>query len=162
MKNCHRCRRRASTARWLPFAPMARNDAKLEQLAKVRLFASCTKKELTQIGRASTEASVPAGKVLCEEGTPGHEFFLVLDGQATVRRNGRKVATYAPGASFGEMALLDRGPRSATVTADTDMSLLVIGQREFSGVLDEIPALAHKLLSVMAARLREADAKLFS
>ena len=57
------------------------------------------------------------------------------------------------------MALLDRGPRSATIVADTPMTLLVLGQREFSGVLDEIPGLAHKLLSTMAARLREADTK---
>lgn len=134
-------------------------DSKLDHLSQVRLFSALSKKELTTIGRASDEVKVPAGKVLVEEGSPGHEFFLILDGTATVKKNGRKVATLTTGQYFGEMALLDRGPRSAAVSADTDMTLLVLGQREFSGLLDEIPGLAHKILSTMAARLREADSK---
>lgn len=134
-------------------------DSKLDHLAQVRLFSALSKKELTTIGRASDEVKVPAGKVLVEEDSPGHEFFLILEGTATVKRGGRKIATLGPGQYFGEMALLDRGPRSATVVADNDMTLLVLGQREFSGVLDEIPGVAHKLLGTMAARLREADSK---
>src|SRR5205085_9940340 len=94
-----------------------------------------------------------------EEGAPGHESSLILDGSASVFRDGRKIATLGPGQYFGEMALLDRGPRSATVTADTDMTMLVLGQREFAGVLDEVPGLARKLLAAMAVRLREADTK---
>ena len=138
---------------------MARKDNKLDHLGQVRLFRACSKKELQTIGRASDEVRVSAGKTLVEEGRSGHEFFLILDGKATISRNGRKVATVGPGDYFGELALLDRGPRNATVTADTDMDVLVLGQREFSGVLDEVPTIAHKLLSSMAARLREADAK---
>ena len=134
-------------------------DSKLDHLAQVRLFAALSKKELTTIGRASDEVKIPAGKVVVEEGSTGHEFFLILDGTATVKRGGRKIATLSTGQYFGEMALLDRGPRSATVVADNDMTLLVLGQREFSGVLDEIPGVAHKLLGTMAARLREADSK---
>jgi CRP-like cAMP-binding protein len=76
-----------------------------------------------------------------------------------VRRNNRKVATLGPGQYFGEMALLDRRPRSATVTSETDMTLLVLGQRQFNGVLDAVPALARKMLAAMATRLREADEK---
>jgi len=76
-----------------------------------------------------------------------------------VRRGGRRIAMLGPGQYFGEMALLDRGPRTATIVADTDMSLLVLGQREFAGLLDQIPSLSYKLLATMAARLREADAK---
>jgi CRP-like cAMP-binding protein len=144
------------------FPAMPRKDSKLDHLAQVRLFRACSNKELTIIGRASDEVRVPAGKVLCEEGSPGHEFYLVLDGTATVSRKKRKVATVGPGQYFGEMALLDRGPRSATVVADTDMDVLVLGQREFAGVIDEVPALAHKLLTTMAQRLRESDAKAFS
>jgi CRP-like cAMP-binding protein len=94
-----------------------------------------------------------------KEGTPGHEFFLILKGEATVKRNGRKVATLGEGQYFGELALLDRGPRNATVAAETPMELLVLGQREFAGILDEVPGLAHKLLTIMAARVREADAR---
>jgi len=135
---------------------MAR-DSKLDHLAQVRLFSAFNKKELTLIGKASDEVGVPAGKTLVTEGTPGHEFFLILNGEASVRRNGRKVATLKDGQYFGELALLDRGPRNATVVAETPMQLLVLGQREFSGILDEVPGLAHKLLTIMAARLREAD-----
>jgi CRP-like cAMP-binding protein len=139
---------------------MARGkDNKLEHLAQVRLFSACNKKELGLIGKASDEIRVPAGKVLCEQGKPGFEFYLILDGEASVRRNDKKVATLGPGGSFGELALLTRLPRNATVAADTDMELLVLGQREFSGLLDEVPGMAHKLLSSMAARLYEADAK---
>ena len=134
-------------------------DSKLDHLAQVRLFSALSKKELTMIGRASDEVKVPAGKVIVEEGSPGHEFFLILSGTAAVKRNNRKIATLGTGQYFGEMALLDRGPRSASIAAETDMTLLVLGQREFSGLLDEIPGLAHKILSTMAARLREADSK---
>jgi CRP/FNR family cyclic AMP-dependent transcriptional regulator len=141
---------------------MARKDAKLEHLANVRLFAACTKKELTLIGRASDEITVRAGKELVAEGSVGHEFFLILAGQAAVKRGGRKVATLGPGQYFGELALLDRGLRTASVVAETDLDLLVLGQREFSAVLDEVPGLAHKLLTMMAGRLREADAKAVS
>ncbi len=76
-----------------------------------------------------------------------------------MRRNNRKVATLGPGQYFGEMALLDRRPRSATVVSETDMTLLVLGQRQFNGVLDAVPALSRKMLAAMATRLREADEK---
>lgn len=138
---------------------MARKDQKLEQLGRMWLFSACTKRDLQVIGRASDEVAVAAGKALTEEGRPGHEFYLILDGEATVRRNGRKVATLGAGQYFGELSLLDRGPRTATVTAETDMRLLVLGQREFNGILDEVPGLAHKLLRTMSERLRDSDAK---
>lgn len=134
-------------------------DSKLDHLARVRLFSALSKKELGLVGRASDEVNVSAGKVLCEEGQAGHEFYLILAGTATVKRGGKKVATLQPGSYFGELALLDRSPRNATVVADSDMDLVVLGQREFSGLLDEIPGLAHKLLTSMAGRLREADAR---
>jgi CRP-like cAMP-binding protein len=137
---------------------MAR-DSKLEQLSQVRLFSAFNKKELGLIARASDEISVTAGKELVKEGTPGHEFFLILDGECSVRREGRHIATLKEGAYFGELALLDHAPRNATVVAETDTSLLVLGQREFNGVLDEVPVLAHKMLTIMAGRVREADAR---
>src|SRR2546423_14374551 len=96
---------------------MARKDTKLDHLARVRLFSACSKKELNTIGRASDEISVPAGKVLCEEGKPGHEFYLVLEGGVSVRRGQRKLADLGPGRHFGELSLLHRGPRHATVIA---------------------------------------------
>ena len=78
-----------------------------------------------------------------------------------MKRNGRKVATFGPGDHFGELALLDGGPRTATIVADTPMRVLVIGQREFAGVLDEVPGLAHKVLASLASTIRELDQKAF-
>ena len=134
------------------------HDAKLDRLGKVRLFSACTKKELAHIGRASDEITVPAGKALVTEGAAGHEFFLILDGKASVTRGGTEVAALEAGDYFGELALLDRGPRNATVTAVTPMTVVVLGQREFSALLDEVPGLAHKLLIAMSHRVREGDA----
>lgn len=134
---------------------MAPKDSKLADLGRLWLFSSLSKKELGILGRAADEVRVPKGKVLTEEGKPGHEFFLVIEGQAVITRGGREVARTGPGQVFGELSLLDRGPRSATVTAETDMTLLVLGQREFSGVIDEVPGLAHKLLATLAAKLRD-------
>jgi len=140
---------------------MARKDTKLDQLGRIWLFSACSKKDLTTIGRAADEVAVPAGRVLTEEGKPGHEFYLILLGEASVKRGRRKVATLGPGRYFGELSLLDKGPRSATVVADTDMTLLVLGQREFTGVMGESPSVAQKMLGAMAGRLREADAKAY-
>jgi CRP/FNR family cyclic AMP-dependent transcriptional regulator len=138
---------------------MARRDVKLEHLGRTWLFSGCNKKELGLIGRASDEVEVDAGRLLCEEGKPGFEFFLILDGRAGVSRSGRKIATLRRGQYFGELSLLDRKPRSATVTSETPMQLLVLDQRQFDGIMDQVPGLAHKLLTAMADRLREADAK---
>ncbi|HEY1635437.1 MAG TPA: cyclic nucleotide-binding domain-containing protein [Acidimicrobiales bacterium] len=138
---------------------MARRDLKLDLLGRTWLFSACNKKELGLIGRASEEVDVDAGRVLCEEGKPGFEFFLILDGRAAVSRAGRKIATLRTGQYFGELSLLDRKPRSATVTSETPMHLLVLDQRQFDGIMDQVPGLAHKLLTAMAERLRDADAK---
>jgi CRP-like cAMP-binding protein len=139
---------------------MAR-DTKLDELSQIWLFSSLSRKELTTIGRRADEVQVPGGKVLTVEGKPGHEFFLILSGTATVSRGGRDIAHLGAGQYFGELSLLDRGPRSATVTSDGPMTLLVLGQREFSAVLDEVPGLAHKLLAAMAGKLRESWAAQF-
>jgi CRP-like cAMP-binding protein len=84
---------------------------------------------------------------------------VIIEGTATVSRHGRKVATLGPGDAFGELALLDKAPRNATVTAATPMELVVLGQREFGGLIDEVPGFARKLLAGMARRLRDSDAK---
>jgi CRP-like cAMP-binding protein len=132
---------------------------KLEHLGRTWLFSTCNKKELGLIGRASDEVSVDAGRLLTEEGKPGFEFFLILDGKAAVSRSGRKVATLRPGQYFGELSLLSRKPRDATVTSESPMQLLVLDQRQFDGIMDQVPGLAHKLMIAMAERLREADTK---
>ena len=128
-------------------------------LGDIWLFSACSASQIRTIKRQVEEISVPAGRVLCEEGTVGREFFFVVDGTAVVRRGGRKIATIGPGGYFGELSLLDRKPRSATVESATEMKLLVLDQRRFNGLLDAMPALAHKLLVAMAQRIRDADAR---
>jgi CRP-like cAMP-binding protein len=128
-------------------------------LSSIWLFSTCSDKELRLVRRSLEEVTAPAGRVLCEEGAIGRDFFFILEGRASVRRGGRKIALLGPGDYFGELALLDRQPRSATVVADTDMALLDLTQRNFYRLLDEVPPLPRKLLAAMAARLRDADSK---
>jgi CRP-like cAMP-binding protein len=140
---------------------MPGRDAYLEHLGAVPLFSACSRKELQTIARAVDDLKIPAGTALVEQGAVGRECFVIVTGTATVKRNGRKVATLGPGQYVGELALLDKGPRTATVVADTDLDVLVLGPREFSGVLDDVPALARKMLSSLAARIRDLDTKAY-
>ena len=128
-------------------------------LKSIWLFSACTAGEIRKIRSSLDEVTVPAGKVLVEEGTGGREFFLIVDGSAKVTRNGRKVATLEAGSYFGELSLLDRRPRSASVVSETDLDVLVLDQRHFNALLDSVPTIARKLLAAMATRLREQDAK---
>ena len=136
---------------------MASKKSYLESLGKVSLFSSCSNKDLEKIAKAGDEVTISAGTVVVDQGQTGREAFVLLKGSATVRRNGKKVSTLGPGAVIGELSLLDHGPRTATVSADTDCTMLVISQRQFLGVIDAIPALAHKLLATLAGRIRELD-----
>ena len=133
----------------------------VDHLANVALFAACSKKDLQAVEKASDELTLPVGRVLCEEGSLGREAFVILEGTAEVRRNNKKVATMGAGTCVGELALLDHGPRTATVTADTELKVLVIGVREFTALLSDVPSIAHKVLKAMATRVRELDAKTF-
>ena len=139
--------------------PARRGGGKKEEvLGGVSLFSSCSKAELRRIGSLSDELEVPAGRVLTRQGETGREFFVVLDGEAEVSLGGRKTATIGAGSSFGEMSLFDQGPRSATVTAASDMRLLVLDSRSFSALIREVPSVALKVFKAMAKRLREAEA----
>ena len=132
---------------------------KQRDLSNIWLFSECTAKEKKTIARALDEVVVEPGRVLVEQGTLGTEFYLIVSGTASVRRNNRKVASLTGGQHFGELALLDRHPRNASVVSETEMDLLVLGQREFNGLLETMPSLARKLMSAMASRLREQDSK---
>jgi CRP/FNR family cyclic AMP-dependent transcriptional regulator len=136
---------------------MASKRAYLDHLRNVPLFNSCSTKELQTIAKATDELTVPAGHVLTDQGQMGREAFVIVDGSATVKRNGKKVATLGPGSVVGELSLLDHGPRTATVTADSDSTVLVIEQRHFLGVLEAVPSIARKLLASLAGRVREFD-----
>jgi len=138
---------------------MSRRDAFLDHLAEVPLFSALSRKELSLVARRAEDVKVDQGRVLVSEGSTGSEFFVIINGKASVSKKGRKVATLGPGDAFGELALLDKAPRNATVTAETPLEVVVLGQREFGGLIDEVPGFARKLLAGMARRLREADAK---
>jgi CRP/FNR family transcriptional regulator, cyclic AMP receptor protein len=141
---------------------MARKDGYVDHLAQLPLFSSCSKKDLRLVASKATPLDIPAGRTIIEEGAPGKEFFVIDTGSAVVKRNGRKVATLGPGSAFGELALLDGGPRTATVVAETDLSVLILTRQEFSGLLDEVGGLSRKLMQGLAKRLREADSKAIS
>lgn len=128
-----------------------------DHLSEISLFSGCSSGDLQRLARAADEVSVGAGTILTTQGDVGREAFIVLDGTACVERDGQVVATLGPGDHVGELSLLDGGPRTATVTATTDVALLVLSRPAFNGVLDEIPTLAHKLLVSLAHRLRNAE-----
>jgi CRP/FNR family transcriptional regulator, cyclic AMP receptor protein len=137
-----------------------RRDQYLEHLSEVPMFRALSKKDLSLVARLAEDYQVDAGQVLTREGKRESQFYLIVGGKAKVTRGKRTVATLGPGDYFGELALLDPGPRNATVTAQTDMEVLELGSREFGGLLEEVPTIARKLLAGLARRLHEADARL--
>jgi CRP-like cAMP-binding protein len=136
---------------------MARKEDFLAHLAQVPLFSQCGKGELRQVARRSTKVNLEEGKVFVQEGSVGREFFVILDGTAEVTREGKPVAELGPGDFVGELSLLDPGPRDATVTALTPVTVMVLTPAEFETVLSEAPGMTRKLLAGMAYRLRDLD-----
>lgn len=129
----------------------------MELLRGVSLFSACSDRELGRIASLADEVEVPEGKVLIRQGEAGREFFVIAEGRAKVSARGRRAKTVGPGVGVGELALLDQGPRSATVTAVTDMRLLVLDSRSFASLISQVPSVARKLFRVMAERLRESE-----
>jgi CRP/FNR family transcriptional regulator, cyclic AMP receptor protein len=127
-------------------------------LQKVPLFRGLSKKQLREISGLATRLNEPAGAVLTQEGTTGHEFIIVIDGEIEIRTGDRVVATRGPGDYVGEIALLDNRPRTATVVAKTPVVIEVIGKREFRSLLAGTPELSNDIMSTMAQRLAELDA----
>jgi CRP/FNR family cyclic AMP-dependent transcriptional regulator len=138
----------------------SRKADKAEALGGVPMFAGLSKKDLSVLASHVDEVSVAAGAVLAEQGRRGHQLSLIVEGEARVARNGRKLATLGPGDVVGEMSLIDNFEATATVTATTDATLLVMHGRDFDQVLDASPGFARKIMKALSARLREADRKL--
>jgi CRP-like cAMP-binding protein len=130
-------------------------DKKVESLKRAPLFADLSRKELVQLARLSDDVEVPAGRVLCKEGDRGREFFVLVEGDVDVARNGRRVAQLGPGDFVGEISLLEQTPRTATVTAKTPLRFFVLTPREFQQVLDENPSVERKILRALARRVLE-------
>jgi CRP/FNR family cyclic AMP-dependent transcriptional regulator len=136
---------------------MAR-DEKLELLRTVPLFAGLSNRELQRIGELADEVDLPAGRVLMRQGEHGSEMLIVIDGSAEIERDGAVIAERGGGEVLGEIALLDGGPRTATVTLTRDSRLLVLGRREFQAAMDELPEVRLRVLEAVAHRLRTLDA----
>ena len=136
---------------------LGRRSQKIEALKKVPLFAGLSKRHLDIIARGADEVKVDAGRVLVAQGGLGREFVLILEGSARVERDGKAIARLGRGDFFGEMSLIDRRTRSATVTAETPVVLLVVETRYFGALLDTVPGLQKSILLTLCERLRAAD-----
>jgi CRP/FNR family cyclic AMP-dependent transcriptional regulator len=138
-----------------------RKSDRIELLQTVWLFERCTPKELQAIAKLTTPLIADEGRVLAREGQTGGEFFVIVEGTADASIAGTHIASLGPGGFFGEMALLDRGPRVATVVATSSMLLLVLSGREFEELIGKaIPSVSRRMLTVLGRRLREADEQL--
>jgi len=138
-------------------SPMIKTDAKIQLLRSIPLFSKCNSRQLRQIAALTVALELPEGQTLCREGEVGTEFFVFINGEAVVSARGRRLATIGPGGFCGEMAILDGGPRVASVTTTSPSSVLVLSRWEFENLLKLVPEIAVNLLRAMAHRLREAD-----
>ena len=129
----------------------------IAQLSQAPLFARCSKKELETIGRTVELREAPEGEVLVRQGESGDAFYVIIDGSAVVRRDGRDIAELGAGDFFGELALLDPAPRNAAVVAAGPMRVAAFDEDAFEGLLRELPSINRKLMAAMSKRLRAAD-----
>jgi CRP-like cAMP-binding protein len=144
--------------RWCLVPPPIRCDdrpVQVEKLADIDFFAALSKRELQQLASWTDELVVPAGDDLVTEGRLAHEFFVIEQGTAEVRRNGAPIAVLGPGDFFGEMALLETQRRTASVVATSAMRLVVMFEREFRQMEREMPVVADRIRSAIRARLAD-------
>jgi CRP-like cAMP-binding protein len=128
-------------------------DGKVELIRKVPLFSRLSKKELEDIAHIADELDLPAGKEMAIEGDRGREFFVLLDGDADVRKGDRSINTMRKGDFFGEIALVTKMPRTATVTATSDVRVLVITERDFAALLKRSPDIGRGVAQALAERI---------
>lgn len=132
---------------------MLGHNSKIDLIKRVPLFASASKSELEEIAKIADEIDLPEGKVVIHEGDAGHEFFVLVEGTAEVTRGGKKVASIGPGDFFGEISLIAKTPRNATITTTSPVRALVITERSFKALLDHMPTIAVTVLVALAERL---------
>ena len=128
-------------------------NAKIELLKRVPLFAGCSKSELRELALVADEIDLREGRTLVREGQSGREFFVLIEGTVRVSRKGRKLTDLGPGDWFGEIALLTKTPRTATVTATSALRVLVITDRSFRHVVESMPSIGIKVLESVGERL---------
>ena len=141
----------------ITLADMASKKSTVDHLRNIALFSECSTKELGLVVDNSTERVLKAGTVIMEQGRVGLEAYVILEGTATIKRNSKKIGAASVGSVIGELSLLDKGPRTATVIAETDVRLLVVTDRALKGAIQNIPAISTKLLKGLATRVRELD-----
>jgi CRP-like cAMP-binding protein len=127
----------------------------LERRQRTPLLADLSKRDLEEVGRLADEVDVRAGRVLLKEGDPGREFFVIIDGQIEITKEGRHLRTMGAGEFLGDIALVVERPRTATATAVTDSRLLVVGHREFHSLMEQFPSIRVSVLESIALRLRD-------
>ena len=132
---------------------MLRRNQKVELIRHAPLFANCSKRELEEIAHLADEIDLNQGKEMTRQGSPGREFFVLLEGEADVAKDGRVINQLSAGDFFGEIALVSDSPRTATVTATTPVRALVITDRDFRHLLKDQPEIQTKVLAALAARL---------
>lgn len=140
---------------------MANQEEIIKHLASIELFAGCSKAELKKIARLTKEETYKDGAILVEQGNTGRTAYVILSGKTVVRRGTRKIAELSKGDAFGEMALLDHGPRTAYVIANGDVTVFAIHGKDFQKLMVSVPRLAIKIAAGLAARVRELDRKAF-
>ncbi len=129
-------------------------DPKLEGLKRATVFAECSNKELEWVASRMDEVQVQAGQQLTRQGSPGHSFYILLAGEAEAAIDGQPVATLKAGDFFGEISMLDRGPATATITTNSEATLLVMSHGQFRDAIRSNETLLNGVMSAMAARLR--------
>ena len=144
----------------VPSASTINQSDKMERLEAVPLFQACTRHQLRAVARIAGVFDAPADTILIRAGEPGEEFFFIVEGTARVHVTAKKRVRLRPGDFFGEMSLLDGGPRSATVVAETPLRLLVIRRRDFSTLLRKVPGMTQNLLVTLCHRVRQAERRL--
>jgi len=130
-------------------------DTKVEALKRVPLFDGLSRKELADLARVTDDLEVPTGQVLCKEGDTGHEFFVIVEGEIDITKNGKLVAQRDGGEFVGEIALLENVPRTATVTATTPLRLFVLTRQDFRQLVDANRTVEQKVMRALARRVVE-------
>jgi CRP-like cAMP-binding protein len=130
-----------------------RRNQKVELIKRVPLFSRCSRKELDEVAQLADEIDLPSGKEMTRQGQRGREFFVLLEGTADVQKDGRKINTLGEGDFFGEIALVSRAPRTATVVATSPVHALVITERSFRRLMERSPQIQTKVLEALAERL---------
>ena len=130
-------------------------DAKVDALRKAPLFAGLSRKELEELAKLADDLEVPAGKVLTRQGDTGREFFVLMDGEVEVERDGQSLGKRGSGDFIGEISLLEDIPRTATVTAATQLRLFVLTAQSFRSVVEAQPEVENKVLRTLARRLAD-------